>query len=272
MDDWLAPIGGGTTVAAQVHQWFYQWGMDLRTFADDRNARNASSYRPDGIPDSWKVSTGPTLSFIRSMWESFEPSSNSTFEVIDSQILRIALDSRYKGLFGVPPAADAAKFRNWIEVIVKHQGLTPPVQDSWTSFLTRQRNGDDAAVFQFAKESPERQQNSHLGVLSRAALLLRIAAGSTRSLIDEAGLSSEAIAFWWRSVGHARGIWDGGPEGEFVDLWADIQPLLQDLRNFQEKYSAAEQTFFRAGSELGSALVGLTSCERVAIWSMTPSS
>ena len=72
-------------------------------------------------------------------------------------------------------------------------------------------------------------------------------------------------------MGHARGIWDGEREGELVDLWADIPSYLQDLQAFQEKYVATEQTFFRAASELGNAIVGLASCERVALWSMTPS-
>jgi hypothetical protein len=271
LDDWFAPIGGGSTVAAQAHQWFHQWGMDLKTFADDRNARNVSSYRPDGIPDSWMVNAPETLEYIKSIWEALEPASNSTFEAIDSQILRIALEGRYKGEFGVTPTSDPDRFRAWSETVVKYQGLTPPVQESWVSFLTRQRSGDDAAIFQFSKEPPVRQGNSHLGVISRAILLLRIAAGAARGLIGDAGLSSETIAFWWRSVGHARGIWDGDPEGELVDLWADVSPLLEDLRSFQKNYSAAEQTFFRATNELGPAIIGLASCERVAIWSMTPS-
>src|SRR5262249_45275128 len=109
-------------------------------------------------------------------------------------------------------------------------------------------------------------------MLSRAALLLRVASGSTAALLKDAGLTSATIAFWWKSLGQNRGIWEGEKEeSELIDLWADIHALLDEIGEFQSNNSAQDRSFYKLGNELGGVLIGLSSCERVAIWSMTPS-
>ncbi len=40
LDDWLAPLGGGSVAAPQAKEWFLQWGMDLQLPTEDREARN----------------------------------------------------------------------------------------------------------------------------------------------------------------------------------------------------------------------------------------
>lgn len=270
LTDWLVPLGGSGAVAAQVREWFRLWGMDLKTFADDRDARNVSSYRPDGIPTSWKLDPVETLHFVRSIWESFEP-SNSIFEEIDREILRIALETKYRGQFGVEPSSNIQKFRSWVGEVVEYQDFSKGIADQWCSYLTREVNSEDSAIFRFAKEVPT-NPDSHFGVISRAALLLRLAAGSTRKLVDEAGLQFSSIEFWAHEFGKSRGLWDEDSKGEIMNLWADIPPLLQDIELFQSRHARDKQTFFRSGSELSTAIVGLASFERVALWSVMQSS
>jgi hypothetical protein len=89
-------------------------------------------------------------------------------------------------------------------------------------------------------------------------------------LLKEAGYDAASIAFWAEGLGRGRGLWDGSSTGNPLDLWADVTPALADVELFQQKYSADEQTFFRMSAELGQVLIGLGSCERVALWSMTP--
>ena len=89
-------------------------------------------------------------------------------------------------------------------------------------------------------------------------------------LLREAGYDAASIAFWADGLGRGRGLWDGSSTGNALDLWADVTPALAEVELFQQKYSADEQTFYRMSAELGQVLMGLGSCERVAIWSMTP--
>jgi hypothetical protein len=263
LDEWLAPLGGATIVAPQAREWFRQWGFDLRTLADDRNARNVSSYRPDGIPTTWTVRAAETLRFVRNVWAAFEPSLSSTFEVIDAHILRLALESAYRGI--KPPE----QFRTWAATAVSYEGLPPDIERYWLQFLTREVDREDISIFPYSQEPSQGDQTSHFGIIARAALLLRLASGSAAELMHQAGLSADAIAFWWEPFGQARGLWEQTIEsGMATDLWADVEPLLEEITVFQENHPDANQTFFRVERELGSILIGLGCCERVALWSL----
>jgi hypothetical protein len=272
LDEWLAPLGGGRMVAPQAYAWLSQWGFDLRILADDRDARNVSSYRPDGIPNAWQVEASGTLEFAEQVWAAFEPTRISSFGVIDGHILRLASETLFKGRTGVEASTNVAQFRSWISTALSYEGLSKEAEERWKRFLTRQVDFDDACLFRFSREASEDERTSHLGIISRAALLLRIATGSTADLVRSASFSAESISFWWEAMGQARGLWEGTRDREsLLDLWADIVPFLQDLGTFRQKHPGPQQTFFRAGSELGDALIGLGSCERVALWSITPS-
>lgn len=63
LGDWLVPLGGGTSITPQAGVWFWQWGMDLKKVPEDRDARNDSSYQPDGIPDAWRTNAPAALRF-----------------------------------------------------------------------------------------------------------------------------------------------------------------------------------------------------------------
>jgi hypothetical protein len=211
-----------------------------------------------------KLDPAATLEFVRSIWSSFEPASNSTFEMLDSQILRVALETRFRGQFG-DRRTNAGRFNEWINEIVGYQNFPDAIVAQWQSFLKREISPSDAPILSLSSHSPA-SPDRHFGIISRAALLLRICIGSIRKLLSDAGLSGSAISFWSRDFGKSRGIWSGEDEDALLNLWADVEPLLEEIESFQSKYTAAEQTFLRAGVELGSALIGLSAFERVALW------
>jgi hypothetical protein len=117
-------------------------------------------------------------------------------------------------------------------------------------------------------------KNNRYSTDTVAKIVSELRAGNIRKveLLQTAGLTANSTMFWWNNLGVARGLWDGPKSADqLTDLWADIDLILRDLETFQQKHGASNQSFLRVGSELGSSLVGLGSCERVAIWSMTPS-
>lgn len=271
LDDWLMPLGGGHRVAAQAKDWFLQWGMDLALPAEDKDARNESSYRPDGMLGSWCLDAATTLEFTRDVWLALEPSYPSRFGEIDRHILRLALESIFHGQIGIPPAKDRKGFRKFVSGVVRYQSFTQELTEEWMRFLCRRISPTNLSVLKFSKVSPGTKKNSHAAIVARAALLLRVASGSTADLLRDAGFTPPSMAFWWEGIGQSRGLWDGAMDaGDLLDLWADIQLLLDDIDTFQGAHNREDQTFFRLGSELGEALVGLGSCERVAIWSLIP--
>ena len=271
LNNWFAPLGGGKAVAPQAREWFRQWGIDLKVFAQDRDARNESSYRPDGMPDIWSVEAPAALNFARGVWEALEPSSMSSFDAIDRHILRLALESRFKGITGKKSHEDPVQYRNFVNRIIRDQNFSEPATNAWFNFVTRETMPDNLSIFDFSQKSTGSRDNSAVAVISRAILLLRIASGSTAFLIEEARITASSLSFWWETLGQVRGLWDGPREPEeLTDLWSDIATLLVDIEQFQTNYAAVDQSFFRVGTEIGHTLAGLSDCERVAIWSMTP--
>jgi hypothetical protein len=269
LDEWLQPEGGAVAVAPQARRWFLQWGMDLRMPVKDRDARNESSYRPDGLPVAWYIQAEHVLAFAKEFWSALEPAPSAMFEHIDRHILRLSIESVYRGKTGSEPSASPNQFKAFVTKIVKDQNFATRLEVEWVKFLCREVSAKDLAILHFSKLSPEIQKNSHLAVISRAALLLRLASGANTRLLKDAGYKADDIRFWWSGIGNARGLWDGVRGNDLVDLWADIPPLLQDIDAFQSRYSSAQQTFFRVGSELSPVVAGLGSCERVAVWSLT---
>jgi hypothetical protein len=270
LDDWFHPIGGGVAVASQASHWFQQWGMDLRMGLDDRNARNESSYRPDGLPRSWRIKGADALNLVRDIWMSLEPNLESPFKNIDDYVLRIAVETAFRGQNGVTPLRAPAKYQRFIEAILNSQDFPVPVRGRWMSFLTRKISSGDPSIFVLSQQSPNDPNSSHAGIIARATLLLRVASGSASELIRSAGLPANSISFWWNEFGPDRGLWEGSkPSEELVDLWADVEPLLNDIDSFQSRHQASDQTFLRLGSELAHALVGLGGTERVAVWSLS---
>lgn len=272
LDEWLRPVGGATAAAPQARSWFLQWGVDLRFPIADRDARNESSYRPDGIPEAWSVDPVASLEFTRGLWAALEPSQPSRFDVIDRHVLRLALETVFLGVSGSYPGADNEGFRTFIERILRAQGGSSHIDQEWERFLRREVSEQDLLVFQMAKIDPRNRLSAHCSIASRATLLLRLAAGSTADLLRSSGYTADAISFWWEQVGRSRGLWEQSREPEdLLDLWADVGVLLEEVRSFQNRNPPSDQSFFRFGSELSSVLIGLTACERVALWALTPS-
>jgi hypothetical protein len=151
-----------------------------------------------------------------------------------------------------------------------HQNFSDAAMEEWFKFVTRKTIPDNLSIFDFSRESPENLVNSAPAIISRATLLLRLASGSTAFLIQEAGIAADSLSFWWETLGQGRGLWDGPRKAEdLMDLWSDIEMILVDVDRFETSSNSVDQTFFRIGSELGHTLATLSSCERVAIWSMT---
>ncbi len=152
LDDWLYPLGGGNAIAPKAREWFRQWGMDLKKLPEDRDARNESSYQPDGIPDAWRVDAAKVLRFACDLWWALEPSAESRFDLIDRHILRIALNGIFNGRTGRSAEENAEEFRTFIMPVIDHQGFATAARQQWLDFMIRTRIPDDPLIFKFSRE------------------------------------------------------------------------------------------------------------------------
>ncbi|WP_422033635.1 hypothetical protein [Reyranella sp.] len=271
LSDWVHPIGGTAAVAAQARAWFLQWGMDLRDSGQDQYARNESSYRPDGLHQPWQVNASDTIDFVADFWASMEPAATSRFENVDSHVLRMAMEAAFKGTTGKSPAKSRPTYRALVEKVVAAQSLSESAGARWVDFLCRVSMPKDIGIIEYSKVPPSVATKSHLSVFSRAALLLRLASGSASELLREVGIGADDINFWWGALGRSRGIWDGEKDGSTImDLWADVEPHLRAVKDFQMSVPVQDQTFFRVASDILSEVIGLGCTERIAVWGLTP--
>lgn len=271
LDDWFAPIGGANAIAPQAERWFQQWGMDLKLGFDDRNARNESSYRPDGLLQMWKVLPKDVVNFVSDLWTTLEPSADSRFDVIDKYILRFAFETYHRGTKGSSAKANPSQFRQLISRVLDGQNFSAEVRKLWEDFLTRETSKRDPVIFHLSSQPPTVRGESYAGIIARAALLLRVSSGATLNLIKSADLAADSMTFWWDNLGISRGLWEGSKNAtDLLDLWSDIELLLKEVEKFQSGLGATDHSFLALTREFGRDLIGFGSCERVAIWSMTP--
>lgn len=271
LEDWHVPLGGASALAPHAKSWFKQWGMDLRVFNDDHAARNISSYQPDGIPRIWNVDGQSVINFVRALWEALEPSPTCRFEEIDQQILRISLEARFKARYDTAASKSTKKFEKFVKPVIECQGLSDTANAEWLKFMTRKLNPKDLDILVHSQRAPDDMSFSAFAVMSRGALLLRVASGSTSRLFREANHSIESFKFWWQQFGVDRGLWEGKANStDLQDLYTDIRDSLAEVEDFQRNNSKANQTVFRLVGDIPKAVVTLGSCERVALWSMTP--
>jgi hypothetical protein len=271
LDSWFQPQGGASSLAPQARGWFMQWGMDLGFASKDRDARNESSYRPDGIPMTWDAPVKDGLEFVRDTWIALEPSATSSFEQIDRHILRLALERYFHGFTGKIATATDPAFVTLVNNTVSAQSLTTATSTRLTQFLLRQAAPTDPLIFRYSTVAPGTPLTDALAVLSRAVLLLRIATGSAQDLLQQAGFSADALSFWWKKVGETRGLWPAGsPPTALSDLWADVKASLDELADVDATDPTALESINSIAFGMEGRLNVLSSHERVGLWGLCP--
>ncbi len=271
LEEWFHLQGGATALAPQAQDWFMQWGMDLSMASKDRDARNESSYRPDGIPSTWEASAKDGLEFVRDTWIALEPSSNSSFEQIDRHIFRLALERYFRGWKNKVAVATDPDFIILVNQTVDAQGLSTSTSDRLKKFLLRQVAPTDPQIFKYSTLPPGNPSTDALAVLSRAILLLRVATGSAHDLLKQAGFAADALSFWWQKLGEARGLWPAGsPPSALTDLWADVEESLNEIATVEATDPAALASANIVAFRMQGRLNILTSHERVGLWGLCP--
>ncbi len=271
LDEWFHAQGGAGTLAPQAKAWFMQWGMDLGLATKDREARNESSYRPDGVPTTWEMNAKDGFEFVRDMWSTLEPSATSSFEQIDRHILRLAIERYHLGLTGNEATAADPAYVALVEATVSAQSLATSAEVRLKMFLLRQSAADDPLIFRYSGMRPGTPQSDAFAVMSRAVLLLRVATGSANGLLHQAGFDATKLSFWWQKLGEARGLWKPGtPPTALTDLWADIEDGLREAAEIESDDPASFETMNAIAYGAFGRVNVLASHERVGLWGLCP--
>jgi hypothetical protein len=202
------------------------------------------------------------------MWALLEPARPLSFGQLDKYLLRRTLESAFFSVRGLSARRAPADYSRQVATAVG--AVVSAVEAAeWTPFLLREQDQDDPEILRMAdcKPSPARS-DYHVSMMARALLLLRVASGANRRMLNEAGVPLESLSFWWQPYGQGLGLWDppAPTVSELTDGWDDAQVALEDIEAALKDGTAA--SYQGVVSELSAPLARLTGMEIVGVWSL----
>jgi hypothetical protein len=266
LGDWIFAAGMGTVTPRLIaQQWCKLWGLDLKRLSKDRDARNESSYRPTQLRNTARVSAIATAEFVTDFWKIFRPWPPN-FGILDAHLLRKLWQQTFVASRGVPISDPAFRFQvDQALAKVQPTGMTAA---EWVAFLEITTE-PPLLVFAAKKDDPTAADH-HIQVVSRAALLLRLACGASMSLFESARVHRTELDFWASHFGLMRGIWqDGHQPSDMLDLWVDVEEALEILDSWKAGNGPATPYSVLRRDQVA-PLQLLCECERIGLWGVAP--
>ncbi len=272
LNDWLNAFGVQPQTGVIAASWLTSWGLDLELFSEDQNARNESSYRPGNLRIPSRLDVFSTSGFMIDIWHNCQPDTRASFGVIDRHLLRLGLEDSYYAVFGTRPHQDPSDYQQRVAAMIRQLPLSSSSGPLWLDFLLRRSEANDPQLIMVAKGRDDiSSSDHHMQVMSRAALLLRVATGACNALLEEVGFSGVDLSFWLNNLGERRGFWRSGNEPRNItDLWADVDQAIENLLQWEENCdrSGLPSTPFDWLRDCASEISDLGRCERIALWSI----
>jgi hypothetical protein len=258
---WLDAFGAGTQLRPLGETWLTSWGLDLQRMSDDRMTRNEASYRPTRLNGARSLTGSESSRLMCDLWLQCQPG----FESLDNHLLRLSLEEAYFMMTNKKPSGDMVDYGNRLSGMLSRMNVAAV----WKTFLTRGADPSNPIILDEAKkQDPITHPSQHGQVISRAALLLRIATGISSGLLRGSGFNKGDLEFWWRDFGEDRGLWDHSSTiGDFGDLWTEIEDSIDSATQWNQTPNNVKSIRSWLDDESKVAW-SLTGCERIALWGL----
>lgn len=219
---WLDALQIRRPMRAISKRWFESWGLDLGRLSEDHESRNMVSYRPSEFRLPPAPSAPNAIDFVSRLWSLFEPAASGRFPGLESELLRkIVRES------GVTVTSIQLQ---------QQLGMASPTATRWAEFLSAE---DDSPPLILAEKLDDIENTeAAFQIVSRAALLLFLATGSTRKHFIDTGCTSTMLEFFWKRQCEIR---FSGPAASLpnnpIDLWQDIKDHIDDAKAWSDSVS-----------------------------------
>lgn len=251
----FSPAATPLVVSSIAKKWLVKWAFDVQRFKNDRNMRNFVSYRPQTISNfNSPLNFKETLQKTYSLFEVLSPSGSDPFHLLDRHLLR----DLYSELFTSIPTVARDTFENHIEQAFAHVGETVDV-NLRRLLLSEAPFVNPHLIFSQAAN----KELEPLSVISRAALMLRIATGNVSRLLKDASISKEELNFVWGNYGLKNGFWTSPLlVDEFYQLWVEVEENYSELSGRMDTLDDSSYQFYKNAGDMEP----LTQFNRAALW------
>ena len=270
LSDWLIQFSVGSTFVAT--DWLRQWGLDLSMMTDDREARNQASYRPTPFTTPGPRSINDTMETILAFWEVCDPGAGGGFPVLDRYLLRRGLNLVFQSFHGSgrPTARAENIYDRSLTGALNGLDLKDHSKDWWTEFLSFQNLSVAPNIVIDAGENDNPGHPNHSKqVLARATLLLRVATGCSRGLLEAAGWSEEEdLEFWRSSTAVQRRLWpEAHAKAPSIELWTDVSEASTSIEEWlEERKNGVAACHYTLWNEQAREASTLATAERAFLW------
>lgn len=237
LEEWIQKLpcttgGNWNRVAANLVHGF---GLDLERLAKDRGLRNRASYDPSELLGFHRPDNSETVEFVLNTVQTLEPSGvGAGFGILDQQLLGHAIDQQFEASTGKKPLEDFDRYRNVIDTMLANVSSEQSVGVITRQFLIdeRYRSGRQSLV---QRASISEDNGDPRPLLSRAAVLLRVATGTAQVFMRVSNIKLDISGSWWEERARGIGLWNDGerPE-EMIDIWADVDIALEELESWYQ--------------------------------------
>jgi len=196
----------GQRATSTSANWLGEWLFDLETGIDDKAFRNKCSYNPH-VVTAHRANVGESVELVCSLWEALEPSPGAAFLEIDKHILRSALRKAAVDHLllknSTRPPTEAEQEEELREAHMRICAGAPTFASIPAEFIANVV-ATDHPLLHHAKDYSSAPDTPR-PVLTRAALLLRVASGMAMNLFRDAGQSTN-LGFWLDDLAERQGI------------------------------------------------------------------
>ncbi len=230
--EWLGALGINTYRETVGKDWLEAWGLDIKRFSLDHDARNYLSYRPSQINEKNSIDLKNLLGLINGIWESSE---FPTFKNIDVQLLKWSLVKGFKLKTSHSAIDNLNEYQKEIRILLQSLAPAGYSYEYWFNYLT-DLTDDSFLIKEACGTANLFESNHYIQMICRAFLLLRVASGYTKQNLERAGITGEELKFWWLPLIMHLGYTNSEIElSELNDvLFTDIQTSKEKLNSFTE--------------------------------------
>ena len=270
LSDWLSQFrsGGVQWLAAD---WLKSWGLDLKRYTEDRDARNTSSYQPTALVSSGPRPIDKIMSTVVQLWNGCEPTGSAAFHGLDRWLLRFILETVFRTSHGKSAQEARENYLNRVDTMLEGVGLSDVARGDIRRFLDPSETRSSSEILADASSKLTAEHVDHSKqLLARATLLLRFATGCTRELLVEASTSPQGmLRFWWSQPRVRRGLWptEDSPS-TFSDLWEDVSEALDGVDRWMNDPTSRNCAYDLWTKKRAADAAILSTTERICLWGL----